>query len=138
MNVWVLVAMLWGLSLFMWGANNSTRRNTILNRTSLALRRNDEWQLARLERKIDLILDHLDIKVDETAFDVVLSAVPSSQKIAVLKAIREITGLGLAESKKLIESAPVVLQEGLPPEPAEALKQKLEAAGAHVTLMPRA
>ena len=57
-----------------------------------------------------------------------------AQKIQVIKAIKEVLGLGLKESKDLVDAAPSVVKEGLKKEDAEALKAKLEEAGAKVTL----
>ena len=57
-----------------------------------------------------------------------------SQKIQVIKAVKEITGLGLQESKTLVDGAPKVVKEGLKKEDAEEMKKKLEAAGATVEL----
>lgn len=57
-----------------------------------------------------------------------------AQKINVIKVIREITGLGLAEAKALVDSAPKAVKEGLKPEEGEELKKKLEAVGATVEL----
>lgn len=57
-----------------------------------------------------------------------------AQKIAVIKVIKEVLGLGLKESKDLVDAAPSVVKEGLKKEDAEALKAKLEEAGAKVTL----
>ena len=66
-------------------------------------------------------------------FDVVLADV-GSNKIAVIKAVREITGLGLKEAKDLVEGAPKAVKEGAAKAEAEDLKKKLEAAGAKVEL----
>jgi len=57
-----------------------------------------------------------------------------AQKINVIKAIREVTGLGLAEAKALVDSAPKAVKEGVKPEEGEELKKKLEAVGATVEL----
>ena len=57
-----------------------------------------------------------------------------AQKIAVIKAVREITGLGLGEAKAVVDGAPKVIKEGVPKADAEAAKKKLEEAGAKVTL----
>lgn len=57
-----------------------------------------------------------------------------AQKIAVIKVVREITGLGLAEAKAAVDGAPKVLKEGVPKADAEAAKKKLEEAGAKVAL----
>lgn len=70
---------------------------------------------------------------EKTEFDVVLADV-GSNKIAVIKAVREITGLGLKEAKDLVEGAPKVVKEGAAKAEAEDLKKKLEAAGAKVEL----
>lgn len=55
-------------------------------------------------------------------------------KVAVIKAVREITGLGLVDAKKLVDSAPAAIKENIAPEEAEAIKEKLMAAGATVTI----
>lgn len=70
---------------------------------------------------------------EQTEFDVELTEV-GGNKINVIKAVKEITGLGLKEAKDKAEGAPVVLQEGVSKEEAEATKAKLEEAGAKVTL----
>lgn len=70
---------------------------------------------------------------EKTEFDVVLADV-GSNKIAVIKAVREITGLGLKEAKDLVEGAPKAVKEGAAKAEAEGLKKKLEAAGAKVEL----
>ena len=57
-----------------------------------------------------------------------------AQKIAVIKVVKEVLGLGLKEAKDMVDAAPSVVKEGLKKEDAEALKTKLEAAGAKVTL----
>ena len=70
---------------------------------------------------------------EKTEFDVVLSEI-GSNKVATIKAVRELTGLGLKEAKDLVESAPKAVKEGLPKAEAEEAKKKLEAAGAKVEL----
>ena len=70
---------------------------------------------------------------EKTEFDVVLADV-GSNKIAVIKAVREITGLGLKEAKDLVEGAPKAVKEGAAKAEAEDLKKKLEAAGAKAEL----
>lgn len=70
---------------------------------------------------------------EKTEFDAELTAA-GDQKIAVIKAVKEALGLGLAEAKTLVESAPVKLKEGMKKEDAEALKKKVEDAGGKVTL----
>jgi len=70
---------------------------------------------------------------EKTEFDVVLTEV-GANKIAVIKAVREATGLGLAEAKALVDGAPKPVKEGVSKEDAEALKEKFEAAGAKVEI----
>ena len=70
---------------------------------------------------------------EQTEFDVVLTSF-GGNKVAVIKAVRGATGLGLKEAKEVVESAPKAIKEGLAKEEAEALKADLEAAGAEVEL----
>ena len=70
---------------------------------------------------------------EKTEFDIELSE-SGSNKIAVIKEVRTITGLGLKEAKDLVEGAPKPLKQGVKKEEAEELKKALEAAGAKVTL----
>lgn len=70
---------------------------------------------------------------EKTEFDVVL-AEAGAEKIKVIKAVREITGLGLKEAKDLVESAPKAVKEGVGKDDAEAMKAKLEEVGAKVEL----
>lgn len=72
---------------------------------------------------------------EKTEFTVVLKAVPdATKKIGVIKVVRELTGLGLAESKALVEGAPKNVKENVDKKTAEELKKKLEEAGAQVEL----
>ncbi|MGL9720833.1 50S ribosomal protein L7/L12 [Symbiopectobacterium sp.] len=68
---------------------------------------------------------------EKTEFDVILKAI-GANKVAVIKAVRGATGLGLKEAKDLVESAPAALKEGVSKDDAEALKKSLEEAGAEV------
>lgn len=68
---------------------------------------------------------------EKTEFDVVLTSA-GSEKIKVIKAVREITGLGLKEAKELVDGAPKTLKEGVSKEDAEAMKTKLTEVGATV------
>ena len=68
---------------------------------------------------------------EQTEFDVVLTSF-GGNKVAVIKAVRGATGLGLKEAKEVVESAPKAIKEGVSKEEAEALKGELEAAGAEV------
>ena len=71
---------------------------------------------------------------EKTEFDVVLASFDAAAKIKVIKAVREITGLGLAEAKAAVEGAPKTLKEAVSKDEAEELKKKLEEAGAKVEL----
>ena len=70
---------------------------------------------------------------EQTEFDVVLASF-GDEKIKVIKAVREITGLGLADAKAVVEAAPKAIKEGVSKDEAEELKKKLEEAGAKVEL----
>ncbi|NCO79716.1 50S ribosomal protein L7/L12 [Candidatus Falkowbacteria bacterium CG_4_9_14_3_um_filter_38_19] len=70
---------------------------------------------------------------EKTSFDVELTDT-GSNKIAVIKAVREVTDLGLKDAKDLVDGAPKLVKEGIKKEQAEEIKKKLEEAGAKVTL----
>ncbi|MGA0965872.1 MAG: 50S ribosomal protein L7/L12 [Flavobacteriaceae bacterium] len=74
-----------------------------------------------------------DAAEEKSEFDVVLTAAGAS-KLAVVKLVKELTGLGLKEAKDLVDSAPSPLKEGVAKDEAEALKKSLEEAGAEVEL----
>ena len=69
----------------------------------------------------------------KTEFDVILKAAGGS-KLAVVKLVKELTGLGLKEAKEIVDGAPSPIKEGIPKDEAEALKSQLEEAGAEVEL----
>ncbi len=71
---------------------------------------------------------------EKTSFDVILKEVDPAKKIGVIKEVRAVTNLGLAEAKTLVESAPKTIKEAVPKAEAEELKKKIEAAGAKVEL----
>ena len=71
---------------------------------------------------------------EKTEFDVVLAGFDATAKIKVIKAVREITGQGLAEAKATVEGAPTTLKEGVSKDDAEALKKQPEEAGAKVEI----
>ena len=71
---------------------------------------------------------------EKTEFDVVLASFDASAKIKVIKAVREITGQGLAEAKATVEGAPATLKEAVSKDEAEEMKKKLEEAGGKVEL----
>jgi large subunit ribosomal protein L7/L12 len=70
---------------------------------------------------------------EKTSFDVVLKA-PGANKLAIVKLVKELTGLGLKEAKDLVDSAPSNIKEGIAKADAEGLKKSLEEAGAEVEL----
>jgi large subunit ribosomal protein L7/L12 len=70
---------------------------------------------------------------EKTSFDVILKS-PGGQKLAIVKIVKEITGLGLKEAKDLVDAAPKPVKEGVNKDEAESIKSKLEEAGAEVEL----
>ncbi|HCW90519.1 MAG TPA: 50S ribosomal protein L7/L12, partial [Marinobacter sp.] len=70
---------------------------------------------------------------EQTEFDVILTG-PGEKKVNAIKAVRELTGLGLKEAKEMVDSAPSAVKEGVSKDDAEAAKKKLEEAGATVEL----
>lgn len=71
---------------------------------------------------------------EQTEFDVILQEVPADKKIAILKVVRTLTGLGLKEAKDLVEAAPKPVKEAIAKDAAEDAKKQLEEAGAKVTV----
>ena len=71
---------------------------------------------------------------EKTAFDISLTDVPADKKIAILKIVRNVTGLGLKESKYIVDNVPTVLKEGATKEESENIKKEIEAAGGKVTI----
>lgn len=71
---------------------------------------------------------------EQTEFDVILEDVPADKKIAILKVVRTLTGLGLKEAKDLVEAAPKPVKEAIAKDAAEDAKKQLEEAGAKVTV----
>ena len=71
---------------------------------------------------------------EKTEFDVVLAGFDAAAKIKVIKVVREITGLGLAEAKAAVEGTPKTLKEAVSKDEAEELKKKIEEAGGKVEL----
>ena len=83
---------------------------------------------------IDYITDEQEAEIQQTEFDVVLEEVPSNKKIAILKLVRGITGLGLKEAKDFVDSVPQTVKTGIAIAEAEDIKQQLEAVEAKVSL----
>jgi large subunit ribosomal protein L7/L12 len=75
-----------------------------------------------------------EVAEEKTEFDVILDEVPSDKRIAVIKAVRALTSLGLKEAKGLIESTPKPIKEGVSKEDAEAAKKELEEAGGKASI----
>jgi large subunit ribosomal protein L7/L12 len=71
---------------------------------------------------------------EKVAFDILLTEVPADKKIAILKIVRNVTGLGLKESKDIVDNVPKLLKEGITKEESETIKKELETAGAKVTI----
>jgi large subunit ribosomal protein L7/L12 len=71
---------------------------------------------------------------EKTSFDITLTEVPADKKIAVLKIVRNITGLGLKESKDIVDNVPKLIKEGATKEEVEKMKAEFEAAGGKVTI----
>lgn len=72
---------------------------------------------------------------EKTEFNLMLDEVPADKKIAILKVVRGLTGLGLKEAKELVESAPKQIKESLPKDAAEDAKTQIEAAGGKASLV---
>jgi len=83
---------------------------------------------------INQVSDETQVEIQQTEFDVVLEEVPSNKKIAILKLIRGITGLGLKEAKDFVDSVPQPVKTGIAIAEAEDIKQQLEAVEAKVSL----
>lgn len=71
---------------------------------------------------------------EKTAFDIILTEVPADKKIAILKIVRNVTGLGLKESKDIVDNVPKTVKEGATKDESEAIKKELETAGAKVNV----
>jgi large subunit ribosomal protein L7/L12 len=71
---------------------------------------------------------------EKVAFDIILTEVPADKKIAILKIVRNLTGLGLKESKDIVDNVPKLLKEGATKEESESIKKELEASGAKITI----
>ena len=109
---------------------------TVLEAADLVKKLEEEWGVSAAAPAAAMMAAPAEAAEAEekTAFDVVIVEA-GGQKIAVIKAVREVaSGLGLADAKKLVESAPVAVLEGASKDDAEAAKAKLEEAGAKVEL----
>ncbi|NIP97422.1 MAG: 50S ribosomal protein L7/L12 [Akkermansiaceae bacterium] len=110
---------------------------TVLEASELVKKLEDEWGVSAAAPAAAVVAAapaEAEAAEEKTNFDVSLEDI-GGNKIAVIKAVREVaSGLGLADAKKLVESAPVVVLEGALKDDAEAAKAKLEEAGAKVEL----
>lgn len=75
-----------------------------------------------------------EVAEEKTSFDVTLTEVSADKKIAVLKIVRNVTGLGLKESKDIVDNVPKLLKEGASKEESENIKKEIEASGGKVTI----
>lgn len=110
---------------------------TVLEMSELKQQLEDKWGVTAAAPAAAVVAAPQDggAKEEEaTDFSVILEEVPAAKKIAVIKIIREVTGLGLKEAKEVAESAPKPVKDSAPKEEAEELKKKFEEAGAKVTL----
>lgn len=71
---------------------------------------------------------------EKSEYTVVLASIDAEKKAGIIKVVKEITDLGLLDAKKLVDGAPATIKEGVSPESAKEMKEKLEAAGAKVEL----
>jgi len=81
-----------------------------------------------------LALAPAEIVEEKTAFDIILTEVPADKKISILKIVRNLTGLGLKESKEVVDNVPKLVKEGVTKEESETIKKEFEAAGAKITI----
>ena len=94
----------------------------------------DRWGVsAAAPAAVAVAAPEAEAEAEQTSFDVILKA-PGGQKIKVIKAVREITGLGLKEAKGVVDAAPKAVKEGVSKDEAEEIKTKLTTAGAEVEL----
>ncbi len=107
---------------------------TILEAAELVKMLEDKWGVSAAAPVAAAAAAPAEAAEEKTSFDVELTGA-GTNKIAVIKAVREVkSGLGLADAKKLVESAPAILVEGASKEDAEKAKATLEGAGAQVTI----
>ncbi len=109
---------------------------TVLEAADLVKKLEEEWGVSAAAPAAAMMMAPAEAAEEEekTSFDVMLTEI-GGQKISVIKAVREVaSGLGLADAKKLVESAPVAVLEGVSKDDAEAAKAKLSEAGATIEL----
>lgn len=105
---------------------------TVMELIALTKELEQKWGV-KAEPQVGLaptVVQNTEAEVAQTEFTVMLVSYPADKKMTVVKAVREQTGLGLLESKQLVEGAPKPIKEGVSKEEADALKAKLTEAGA--------
>lgn len=80
------------------------------------------------------LVENIEKVEEKTNFEVLLNEVPTDKRISILKVVRNITGLGLKESKEIVDTVPKVLKQGITKEEAENIKKELESVGAGVII----
>jgi large subunit ribosomal protein L7/L12 len=80
------------------------------------------------------VVTEVEVQEEKTNFDVILTEAPFDKRISILKTVRNITGLGLKESKEIVDNVPRVIKEGLVKNECESIKKELELAGAKVVI----
>ncbi|NRA86965.1 MAG: 50S ribosomal protein L7/L12 [Rhizobiales bacterium] len=106
---------------------------TVLEAADLAKLLEDKWGVSAAAPVAAVAAVAGEVAEAQTEFDVVLASF-GEKKIAVIKEVRSLTGLGLKEAKELVEAAPKVVKEGVTKDEAEEVKTKLESAGATVEI----
>ena len=107
---------------------------TVLELSELVKALEEEFGVSAAAMAAPAAASPAEAAAEKTEFDVVLAGFDAAAKIKVIKAVREITGLGLAEAKAAVEGAPKTLKEAVSKDEAEELKKKLEEAGGKVEL----
>ena len=105
---------------------------TVLELSELVKALEEEFGVSAAAMAAPAAASPAEAAAEKTEFDVVLAGFDAAAKIKVIKAVREITGLGLAEAKAAVEGAPKTLKEAVSKDEAEELKKKLEEAGGKV------
>ncbi|MGI4775454.1 MAG: 50S ribosomal protein L7/L12 [Janthinobacterium lividum] len=106
---------------------------TVIQAAELSKLLEEKWEVSAAAPMAAAATPVAEAATEQTEFDVSLDSI-GDKKIEVIKVTREITSLGLVEAKDLVGSAPVVIKSGLNKADAEAIKEKLEAAGAKATV----
>jgi large subunit ribosomal protein L7/L12 len=110
---------------------------TVLEMSELKVALEDKWGVKAAAAAVAFaapVAEAAEAVEESTEFEVTLAEYPAPKKIAVIKIVREVTGLGLKEAKELVESAPKVIKESVSKTEADELQKKLEDTGAKVTV----